>query len=126
MASVVVGRRGYDDEVDLGSAGERFTALECAGNAELGRDGTLVLTGETTLEVGRPGGALEDASVPDDLWEQTVPNNMWARSFVRLMRDLVAVLDGRRAAGEPATFYDGLAVQRVMDAVRDGRGARLD
>ena len=40
--------------------------------------------------------------------------------------DLVAVLDGRRAAGEPATFYDGLAVQRVMEAVRDGRGARLD
>ena len=91
-----------------------------------GRDGTLVLTGETTLEVGRSGGPLEDASVPDDLWEQTVPNNMWARSFVRLMRDLVALLDGRRAAGEPATFYDGLAVQRVMDAVRDGRGARLD
>jgi len=39
---------------------------------------------------------------------------------------VVAVLDGRPAAGEPATFYDGLAVQRVMDAVRDGRGARLD
>src|SRR5439155_1098699 len=54
-----------------------------------GRDGTLVLTGETTLEVGRSGGPLEDASVPDDLWEQTVPNNMWARSFVRLMRVLV-------------------------------------
>src|SRR6059036_2417096 len=91
-----------------------------------GRDGTLVLTGETSLEIGRPGGPLEDASVPDDLWEQTAPNNMWARSFVRLMRDMVAVLEGRPAAGEPATFYDGLAVQRVMDAVRDGRGARLD
>ena len=91
-----------------------------------GRDGTLVLTGETSLEIGRPGAPLEDASVPDDLWEQTAPNNMWARSFVRLMRDMVAVLEGRPAAGEPATFYDGLAVQRVMDAVRDGRGARLD
>ena len=91
-----------------------------------GRDGTLVLTGETTLEIGRPGAPLEDASVPDDLWEKTVPNNMWARSFVRLMRDLVAVLEGGRAAGEPATFHDGLAVQRVMDAVRHGRGARLD
>src|SRR5439155_1184133 len=90
-----------------------------------GRDGTLLLTGETTLEVGHLGGPLEDTSVPDDLWEQTAPNNMWARSFVRLMRDVVAVLDGRPAAGEPATFYDGLAVQRVMDAVRDGRCARL-
>ena len=91
-----------------------------------GRDGTLVLTGETTLEIGRAGGPLEDASIPDDLWEQTAPNNMWARSFVRLMRDVAAVLGGRPAAGEPATFHDGLAVQRVMDAVRDGRGARLD
>ena len=91
-----------------------------------GRDGTLVLTGETTLEIGRAGGPLEDASIPDDLWEQTAPNNMWARSFVRLMRDVVAVLGGRPAAGEPAMFHDGLAVQRVMDAVRDGRGARLD
>jgi len=36
---------------------------------------------------------------------------MWARSFVRLMRDVVAVLDGRSAAGQPATFHDGLAVQ---------------
>ncbi len=91
-----------------------------------GRDGTLVLTGETTLEIGRSGGPLEDASVPDDLWERTTPNNMWARSFVRLMRDLVGVLDGRAAAGEPATFYDGLAVQRVMDAVRAGSSVRLD
>ena len=87
---------------------------------------TLMLTGETALEVGRPGGPLEEASVPDDLWEQTAPNNMCARSFVRLMRDLVVVLDGLRAAGDPATFYDGLSVQRVMDAVRAGRGVRLD
>jgi predicted dehydrogenase len=91
-----------------------------------GTEGTLLVTGETTLQIGRPGGALEDISVPDDLWEQMSPNNMWARSFVRLMRDVVAVLDGRPAAGEPATFRDGLAVQHVMDAVRTGRGVRLD
>lgn len=91
-----------------------------------GTDGTLVLTGETRLDIGRPGAPLEDVSVADDLWDQIQPNNMWARSFVRLMRDLVDVLAGRPAAGEPATFRDGLAVQRVMDAVRAGRGARLD
>ena len=91
-----------------------------------GTGGTLVLTGETTLEMGRPGTALEDVSVADDLWDKTRPNNMWARSFVRLMQDLVDVLGGRPTAGEPATFHDGLAVQRVMDAVRAGRGARLD
>ena len=93
-----------------------------------GSEGTLVLTGETKLEIGRRarGGELEDISVPDDLWDRTTPNNMWARSFVRLMRDLVGVLDGRSATGEPATFHDGLAVQRVMDAVRAGSGERLD
>jgi len=91
-----------------------------------GSGGTLVLTGETRLEIGRAGAALEDASVADDLWEKTSPNNMWARSFVRLMRDLAAELEGRPAAGDPATFRDGLAVQRAMDAVRAGRGVRLD
>jgi predicted dehydrogenase len=89
-----------------------------------GRDGTLVLTGETKLEVARSGAPLEDASVPDDLWEKTVPNNMWARSFVRLMGDLVGELAGRPRTGAPATFLDGLAVQRVMDAVRDGARQR--
>src|SRR5690349_7157287 len=91
-----------------------------------GRDGTLVLTGETRLEVGRSGTPLADASAVDELWEQTTPNNMWARSFVRLMRDLVAVLEGRPATGAAATFRDGWAVQRVMDAVRAGSGVRLD
>ena len=91
-----------------------------------GREGTLVLTGETKLEIGRAGAPLEDASVPDELWDQTTPNNMWARSFVRLMRDLVAELSGHPATGMPATFADGLAVQRVMDAVRAAAGPRLD
>jgi len=91
-----------------------------------GPDGTLVLTGETRLEVGRPGKPLTDASATDELWERTTPNNMWARSFVRLMRDLVAVLQGRPATGTPATFHDGWAVQRVMDAVRAGSSVRLD
>jgi predicted dehydrogenase len=90
-----------------------------------GHDGTLVVTGETTLQLGRPGRPLEDASVADELWERTTPNNMWARSFVRLMRDLVRVVAGQPAEGEPATFADGCAVQRVMDAVREGSGVRL-
>ena len=91
-----------------------------------GSEGTLVLTGETRLEIGKPGSPLEDATVPDDLWEKTTPNNMWARSFVRLMRDLVRTAMGDRPEGAPATFADGLAVQRVLDAVRAGGGTRLD
>jgi len=95
-----------------------------------GSEGTFVLSGETKLEVGRPGGPLEDISVPDDLAGQLPVNNMWARSFVRLMRDLVGRLEGRTPAGEergtPATFRDGAQVQRVLDAVREGGGTPLD
>jgi predicted dehydrogenase len=91
-----------------------------------GSQGTLVLTGETKLEIGRSGEPLRDISVADELWEKTKVNNMWARSFVRLMRDLVGVIEGRPAAGSLATFEDGLAVQRVMDAARVGGWVRLD
>jgi predicted dehydrogenase len=91
-----------------------------------GSDGTLLLSGETKLEFGKAGGPLEDISAPDDLWEKTKPNNMWHRSFVRLMRDMVAVIQGGAPQGEPATFRDGWQVQRVLDAIRGGRGVQLD
>lgn len=91
-----------------------------------GRDGTLVLTGEGRLELGRPGEALEDVSVADDLAGRTTVNNMWARSFVRVARDLVCVIGGNRPAGEPAGFRDGWRVQRVLDALRTGSAAPLD
>jgi predicted dehydrogenase len=91
-----------------------------------GSDGTLLLTGETKLELGKVGGPLEDVSVPDDLWEKAKPNNMWARSFVRLLRDMVRVIGGAAPEVEPASFRDGWQVQRVLDAVRGGRGVRLD
>jgi predicted dehydrogenase len=91
-----------------------------------GSDGTLVLTGDTKLEVMKPEGALQDASVPDDLWEKVAPNNMWARSFVRLARDLVRVVAGAPPAVPPATFEDGWRIQRVLDAVRAGGTTPLD
>jgi len=62
---------------------------------------------------------------PDDLWEQTAPNTCGPARSCRLNADNGHVLEGRPAAGEPATFYDGLAVQRVMDAVRDGAVPRF-
>jgi predicted dehydrogenase len=87
-----------------------------------GSEGTLVLTGETGLEIGRSGGALEDISPSDDLWEKLPVNNMWARSFVRLMRDMVRVARGAASEDQPATFRDGWEVQKVMDGVRAGWG----
>jgi predicted dehydrogenase len=91
-----------------------------------GSEGTLLLSGETKLELGKSGGPLEDVSAPDDLWEKTKPNNMWARSFIRLLREMVQVIRGGTPQGEPATFRDGWQVQRVLDAIRGGRGVRLD
>lgn len=91
-----------------------------------GSEGTLLLTGETKLEIGKPGGPLEDVSASDDLVGQTTVNNMWARSFVRLMRDLAGVVTGREPDGEPAGFRDGWQIQRVLDALRTGRGTPLD
>ncbi len=91
-----------------------------------GSEGTLLLSGETQLELGKSGGPLENISVPDDLVDTMKPNNMWARSFVRLMRDMVHVINGGRPQSEPATFRDGWQVQRVLDAIRGGRGVQLD
>jgi len=91
-----------------------------------GSDGSLLISGETKLELGKPGGPLENISAPDDLSDKMKPNNMWARSFVRLLREMVHVIEGGTPQGEPATFRDGWQVQRVLDAVRGGRGVRLD
>ena len=91
-----------------------------------GSEGTLLLSGETKLELGKPGGPVEDISAPDDLFGKTKPNNMWARSFVRLLREMVNVIRGGAPQGEPATFRDGWQVQRVLDAIRGGRGVQLD
>jgi predicted dehydrogenase len=91
-----------------------------------GAEGSLVLTGESRLEIGRAGGSLEDISAPDDLTGRTTVNNMWARSFVRLARDLVATIGGAGPEGEPARFRDGWRIQRVMDALRAGDGTPLD
>lgn len=91
-----------------------------------GTEGTMVLTGETRLEIAKAGGAFEDVSAKDDLWERTTPNNMWARSFVRLLREMAAVIGGKASSGDAAGFRDGWQVQRVLDAVRAGRGTSLD
>jgi predicted dehydrogenase len=91
-----------------------------------GSEGALVITGETQLQLGRGGAPLEDVSAPDDLLGRTQPPSMWARGFVRLLRDFVRAAQGGTPEGDPATFADGLAVQRVLDQVRAGSRARLD
>src|SRR2546426_749799 len=91
-----------------------------------GTEGSLVTTGETRLEIGKAGAPLEDVSAPDALMGKLPVNNMWARSFVRLARDLVRVIGGAAPEGTPASFRDGWIVQRGLDAVRARVAAPLD
>lgn len=91
-----------------------------------GSAGSILLTGEAKLEIAKAGEPFEEIAAPDDLWERTKPNTMWARGFVRLMRDFVRATSGAAPDGDPATFQDGWMIQRVLDAVRHGGAARLD
>ena len=85
-----------------------------------GDGGHLLLDGEDRLWGARRGETLADLSEPETL---TPPPGMkyvslWGVSFVRLVEHLVqATLDGGPVT-PAATFQDGLAVQRVLDAVR--------
>jgi predicted dehydrogenase len=85
-----------------------------------GDSGSLVLDEADRLWGGRRGETLAELSEPETL--PTPPGmeyvSLWGLSFVRLVDHLVAAtLDGGPVA-PAATFRDGLAVQRVLDAVR--------
>jgi predicted dehydrogenase len=85
-----------------------------------GDGGCLVLDEADRLWGARRGEALAELTEPETL---TPPSGMeyvslWGLSFVRLVDHLVSVaLDGAPVA-PAATFRDGAAVQRVLDAVR--------
>jgi predicted dehydrogenase len=85
-----------------------------------GDGGTLVLDETEQLWGARRGETLAELTEPETL---PTPAGMeyvslWGLSFVRLVEHLVRVtLDGTPVA-PAATFRDGLAVQRTLDAVR--------
>lgn len=85
-----------------------------------GDEGTLLLDEAERLWGGKRGRNLEELTEPETI---TPPPGMeyvplWGLSFVRLVDHLTqALLDGKPIA-PAATFHDGLAAQRVMDAVR--------
>ncbi|HEV8674715.1 MAG TPA: Gfo/Idh/MocA family oxidoreductase [Methylomirabilota bacterium] len=85
-----------------------------------GDEGTLVLDDADRLWGGRQGREPEELTEPETLTPAPgmdyVP--LWGLSFRRLVDHLVtAVLDGGPLT-PAATFADGLAVQRIMDAIR--------
>jgi predicted dehydrogenase len=85
-----------------------------------GDEGSLVVDEADRLLGARRGKDWEELTEPETV---TAPPGMdyvslWGLSFVRLVDHLVAAaLDGGPVA-PAATFADGVAVQRVMDAVR--------
>lgn len=86
-----------------------------------GEDGSLRLDGQERLWGARRGEEWRELTEPETV---AAPPGMdyaplWGLSFVRLTDHLVhAILEGRPVA-PAATFEDGLAVQQVMDAVRE-------
>jgi predicted dehydrogenase len=86
-----------------------------------GDEGYLLLDAEDRLWGAQHGQPLAELTEPETL---KPPPGMeyvalWGVSFVRLVDHLVgATLDGAPVA-PAATFADGLAVQRVLDAVRE-------
>lgn len=85
-----------------------------------GEDGSLRLDGQERLWGARRGEEWRELTAPETV---VAPPGMdysalWGLSFVRLTDHLVpAILDGAPPA-PAATFADGVAVQRIMDAVR--------
>jgi predicted dehydrogenase len=85
-----------------------------------GDEGTLVLDEAERLWGARKGGALEELTEPETV---TAPPGLeytalWGLSFVRLVDHVARVVLDRAPVEPAATFRDGLAVQRVLDAVR--------
>jgi predicted dehydrogenase len=85
-----------------------------------GDGGTLVLDEAEQLWGARRGETLAELTEPETLPTPVGMEyvSLWGLSFVRLVEHLVRVtLDGAPVA-PAATFRDGLAVQRTLDAVR--------
>lgn len=85
-----------------------------------GSEGTVTLSNsDERLYFGRGGGELEEITLHDPNAElDGVNKGIWNVSVVALMQELTAAIREGRSPDRGATFVDGLANQRVLDAVR--------
>jgi len=85
-----------------------------------GSEGTLTLNNDDErLFFARAGGAFEEITVPDANADLPGVNpGIWNVSVVSLMRELCGAIRESRPLQRGATFEDGLANQRVLDAVK--------
>lgn len=89
-----------------------------------GDEGTLVLDEAERLWGARRGESLGELSEPETVTSAPGMNYaaLWGLSFIRLVDHLTAAVLDKAPVAPAATFHDGLAVQRVMDAVRATAG----
>lgn len=85
-----------------------------------GSEGTVTLNNDDErLFFARAGEAFEEITVTDPNADLPGVNaGIWNVSVVALMRELCGAIREGRAPGHGATFVDGLANQRVLDAVK--------
>ena len=92
------------------------------GNATqiFGSRGTITLSNDDERLLFAPSGEdFEDITVPDPHADLPgVNKGIWNVSVVSLMQELVSAIQEGRKPSRGATFADGLANQRVLDAVR--------
>ena len=97
-------------------------AAHAMGNATriFGSEGTLTLANDDERLFFAPAGeAFRDITVPDPNADLPGVNpGIWNVSVVALMKELTSAIREGRGVSHGATFAEGLANQRVLDAVR--------
>ncbi|MBT6889221.1 MAG: gfo/Idh/MocA family oxidoreductase, partial [Gemmatimonadales bacterium] len=82
--------------------------------------GTIILSNDDEkLQFAKEGEEFQDISVADPNGELAGVNaGVWNVSVVALLQELASAIREGREPSRGATFADGLANQRVLDAVR--------
>jgi len=85
-----------------------------------GSKGSILLDNDTErLMFAKAGGSFEDITAEDPNASLSGLNKgIWNVSVVAALRELTAAINGNRKLTVGATFYDGLANQQVLDAVK--------
>lgn len=91
-----------------------------------GSKGTILLDNDDEkLLFAKAGGSFEDITAPDP--NAALPGlnkGIWNVSVVAALRELTAAIGQGRKLNAGATFFDGLANQRALDAVKQSTNTR--
>jgi predicted dehydrogenase len=91
-----------------------------------GSKGTITLSNEDEkLYFAKAGQSFEDITVPDpNASLEGLNKGIWNVSVVAALREFAAAAREGRRLNQGASFYDGLANQRVLDAVKESTEKR--